>query len=211
MSASLPLSFFARPAPLVAPDLLGCMLVRKIDGQRLAGRIVETEAYLGREDAASHAYRGPTARNRAMFGPPGHAYVYLIYGVHHCLNVVTGPKEEGQAVLIRALEPLAGLESMRARRGRRALQDLCSGPGKLCQAFAIDRSLDGHDLMAGVGLWLEAGPPPATSILAGPRVGVRGDGLALQRPWRFYLQGNPHVSGPRSVRPPGPGASRRGP
>lgn len=186
MSARSP-AFFARPAPLVAPDLLGCVLVRELAGVRLAGRIVETEAYLGSEDAASHAFRGPTARNRAMFGPPGHAYVYLIYGIHHCLNVVTGPAGAGQAVLIRAVQPLAGIEIMQQRRGRQALQDLCSGPGKLCQAFAIDRALDGHDLLAGAALWLEPGQSPAAAILSGPRVGVGGDDLARQRPWRFRL------------------------
>jgi DNA-3-methyladenine glycosylase len=172
------------------------VLVRRLAGQRLAGRIVETEAYLGAEDAASHAYRGPTPRNRAMFGPPGHAYVYFIYGNHFCLNVVTGAVGEGQAVLIRALEPLEGIAVMQAQRRRTAVLELTNGPGKLCQALAVDRRLDGHDLTLGETLWLEAGPPVGP-VLSGPRVGVRGDAEALAAPWRFYLGGNPFVSRPR--------------
>jgi len=194
MGEPLPRAFFARSAVEVAPDLLGNVLVREIDGHRLAGRIVEVEAYLGREDAASHAFRGPTPRNRSMFGPPGHAYVYLIYGVHHCLNVVTGPEGDGQAVLIRALEPLEGHEIMRFRRGGVPDRQLTNGPGKLCQALGIDRRLDGHDLCVGEILWLEPGPKPSEPICAGPRVGVRGDALALERPWRFYLKDNPFLS-----------------
>lgn len=193
----LPRSFYARSAVVVAPALLGCLLVRRLAGRRLAGRIVETEAYLGAEDAASHAYRGPTPRNRAMFGPPGHAYVYFIYGNHFCLNVVTGAVGEGQAVLIRALEPLEGIEVMQAQRRRTAVLELTNGPGKVCQALAVDRRLDGHDLTLGETLWLEAGPSPAGPVLSGPRVGVRGDAEALTAPWRFYLGGNPFVSRPR--------------
>ncbi len=194
MPDPIPRAFYARSALEVAPDLLGAILVRELDGQRLAGRIVEVEAYLGGEDAASHAFRGPTPRNRSMFGPPGHAYVYLIYGVHHCLNIVTGPEGDGQAVLIRALEPLEGIELIRVNRRGVAHRQLTNGPGKLCQALAIDRRLDGHDLCLGETLWLEPGPQPEESICAGPRVGVRGDDLALNRPWRFYLKGNPYVS-----------------
>jgi DNA-3-methyladenine glycosylase len=203
----LPRVFYARSAIEVAPALLGKVLVREHGGVRLAGRIVEVEAYLGEEDAASHAFRGPTPRNRSMFGPPGHAYVYLIYGVHHCLNIVTGPEGEGQAVLIRALEPLEGLEIMRQRRGRVPDRHLTNGPGKLCQALAIDRRLDGHDLCLGELLWVEDGPPPAEPICRGPRVGVRGDERALTRPWRFFLQGNryvsPHALNKRSCPSPG--------
>ena len=194
MPEPLPRSFYARSAVEVAPDLLGSVLVRVWQGRVLRGRIVEVEAYLGSEDAASHAYRGPTPRNRSMFGPPGHAYVYLIYGIHHCLNIVTGPEGEGQAVLIRALEPLEGLDIMRARRGDVSDRNLTNGPGKLCQALAIDRRLDGHDLCLGERLWLEQGPPPSEAICTGPRIGVRGDDLALQRPWRFFLRDNPFVS-----------------
>ncbi len=190
----LPRSFYARAAVDLAPDLLGKRLMRELDGRLLVGRIVEVEAYLGGEDAASHAFRGPTPRNRSMFGPPGHAYVYLIYGVHHCLNIVTGPEGDGQAVLIRALEPLAGLDVMRAHRGAVAERDLTNGPGKLCQALGIDKRLDGHDLCLGAGLWLADAPPPLEPICAGPRVGVRGDDAALARPWRYFLKDNPFVS-----------------
>ncbi len=187
-------SFYARSAVVVARDLLGHWLVREIAGVRLVGRIVETEAYLGEEDAASHAFRGPTPRNRSMFGPPGHAYVYLIYGMHHCLNIVTGPVGKGQAVLIRAVEPLEGLDVMRMNRKGVPLRQLTNGPGKLCQAFAIDKTLDGHDLCLAQALWLEAGPPPQETICQGPRIGVRGDDKALSRPWRFFLKNNPFIS-----------------
>ncbi|MCO6453311.1 MAG: DNA-3-methyladenine glycosylase [Caldilineales bacterium] len=187
-------AFFQRSPLDIAPELLGCLLVRELDGVRLAGRIVEVEAYMGEEDAASHAYRGETARNRAMFGPPGHGYVYLIYGIHHCLNVVCGPVGLARAVLIRALEPLAGIEVMRERRGQENMRALCSGPGKLCQALGIDRALDGHDLLGGSALWLEPGVVPGDAICTSPRVGVRGDEAAINAPWRFFLSGNPDVS-----------------
>lgn len=190
----LPPAFYARSPLLVAPDLLGCLLVREWAGERLAGRIVEVEAYLGADDAASHAFRGPTARNRVMFGPAGFAYVYFIYGMHFCLNAVTGQEGKASAVLIRALEPISGLETMRKRRRQSKTAVLCDGPGKLCQALAIDRALNNHDLTLGRELWLESGPPPFEAIVAGPRIGVRGDAAALAAPWRFWLAGNPYVS-----------------
>ena len=149
----LPRSFYARAAHEVAPDLLGQVLVRIFpDGARASVRIVEVEAY-GPDDPASHAFRGETPRNTVMFGPPGHLYVYFTYGMHHCMNVVTG---EGSAVLLRAAEPLEGEEEMVVRRGRERPVDLCSGPGRLTQALAVDRRDDGLDLVAGQGLWLEA-------------------------------------------------------
>ena len=195
MSAFIPpREFYSRAALEVAPDLLGCVLVREINGERLAGRIVEVEAYYGQEDAASHAFRGPTERNRAMFGPAGRAYIYLIYGMHYCLNVVTGQEGRGEAVLIRALEPLQGIEIMKQRRGRDNVRDLTNGPAKLCQALDIDKRLYGHDLTLGRILWIEAGPRPQEPVVTGPRVGVRGDERARTAPWRFYLQGNPFVS-----------------
>jgi hypothetical protein len=129
-----------------------------------------------------------------MFGPPGHAYVYLIYGVHYCLNIVTGPEGDGQAVLIRALEPLAGIDVMRANRGNVADRDLTNGPGKLCQALGIDKRLDGHDLCLGRALWLEDAPRPEEPVCISPRVGVRGDDAALSRPWRYFLKDNPFVN-----------------
>ena len=147
----------------VAPDLLGQVLVRVFpDGSRASVRIVEVEAY-GPDDPASHAFRGETPRNAVMFGPPGHLYVYFTYGMHHCMNVVTGGVAEGSAVLLRAAEPLEGEDEMVVRRGREVPLDLCSGPGRLAQALAVDRRDDGLDLVAGDGLWLEAARGPSRS------------------------------------------------
>ncbi len=181
--------FFLRPTLTVARDLLGRTLVRMLDGQRLAGRISEVEAYIGEDDLASHAARGLTPRNRAMYGSGGLTYVYLIYGMHHCLNVVT--EEEGfpAAVLIRAIQPLEGLALMESRRPGRPLRSLTDGPAKLCQALAIDRRLDGYDLIAGEALWLEAGAPaPEALVRATPRINVGGDAQARAVPWRFVVQ-----------------------
>jgi DNA-3-methyladenine glycosylase len=193
----LPRSFYARPALDVAPDLLNKVLVA---GQ-CAGRIVEVEAYMGSIDPASHAYRGRTARNATMFGPPGHLYVYFTYGMHFCANVVSGvtrsvPRDDGQAVLLRALAPLAGLAEMRERRpAARRDRDLTNGPGKLCQALGLDRSHDGDDLVARGAVWIGddgVAPPdhPATST----RIGIS---VAREQPWRWFVPGDPHVSGPR--------------
>lgn len=181
-------TFYLRPTLEVARDLLGCTLVRLLDGQHLAGRICEVEAYVGEDDLASHAARGPTPRNRAMYGPGGLAYVYLIYGMHHCLNVVTEDAGFPAAVLIRAIEPLAGVDVMQAQRAGRPLRTLADGPAKLCQALAIDRRLDGHDLTAGVELWLEAGEPaPDAAVQTTPRINVSGDERSKTLPWRFVL------------------------
>ncbi len=188
--------FFARDTLAVCRDLLGRRLVRLLDGERLVGRIVEVEAYTGEDDQSSHARPGPTARNAPMYGPPGHAYVYLIYGMYHCLNLVTEREGHPAAALVRALEPLAGVETMRALRGGRLDLPLTSGPGRLCQAMAIDRAFDGADLCApDAKLFLEQGAPVDTeTIVAGPRVNVRGDRRAVTIPWRFYVRDNPHVS-----------------
>lgn len=187
-SAPLARSFYLRPTLAVARDLLGRTLVRVLDGQRLAGRISEVEAYVGEDDLASHAARGLTPRNRAMYGHGGLAYVYLIYGMHHCLNVVTEAEGFPAAVLIRGMQPLEGAALMQANRAGRPLRDLATGPARLCQALAVDRRLDGHDLTAGVGLWLEPGDPaPASAIAATPRVNVGGDQHARTIPWRFVL------------------------
>lgn len=189
--APLPHSFYQRPTLEVARNLLGRTLVRALNGQRLAGRICEVEAYVGEDDLASHAARGPSARNRSMYGPGGLAYVYLIYGMHHCLNVVTEHTGYPAAVLIRAMEPLDGLAQMQQNRGGRTGRGLLDGPAKLCQALAIDRRLDGHDLAVGVELWLEPGEPvPASAIRATARVNVGGDPQARSVPWRFVLQGS---------------------
>jgi len=186
-------AFYYRDTLQVARELLGKTLVRDWQGRRLTGRIVETEAYVGQADSACHAARGRTKRNAVMFGPPGHAYVYFIYGMYHCLNVVTEAEGFAAAVLIRALEPLEGLAVMREQRRNRSDRALTSGPGKLCQALAIDRQLNGVDLCAGGPLYIEAGEI-AGEIVAGPRVGIRADPQDLAAPWRFCVADNPFVS-----------------
>ncbi|MDB5163766.1 MAG: DNA-3-methyladenine glycosylase [Candidatus Saccharibacteria bacterium] len=174
----------------VAPTLLGCYLVRQLNGQRVVGKIVETEAYHQR-DAASHSYRGQTPRNSVMFGPPGFAYVYFTYGMHYCMNVVTGQPGEGSAVLIRALEPLEGLELMQENRGGKSESELTNGPAKLCQALGVDKRLNGHDLSA-PSLQLVLGSPlPTSRIVQTTRIGIRHD---TDKPWRFYIKDNPFVS-----------------
>jgi DNA-3-methyladenine glycosylase len=185
----LPLSFYSRPTLDVARDLLGRTLVRALNGQRLTGRICEVEAYVGEDDLASHAARGPCARNRSMYGPGGLAYVYLIYGLHHCLNVVTENTGYPAAVLIRGMEPVDGLEQMQQNRGGRTGRGLLDGPAKLCQALAIDRRLDGHNLTTGIELWLEAGEPVANAaVQTTSRVNVGGDQQARSVPWRFVAK-----------------------
>ena len=186
----------------VAPTLLGRVLARRLDdGTVFRAKLVEVEAYEP-DDPASHSFRGPTARNAAMFGPPGHLYVYLIYGMHHCMNVTTGPRGRGSAVLLRAAEPIAGLDAMRRLRPAASDRDLCRGPGRLAKAFGVDRALDGLDLLADGRLWLEAGTPLSQDRIAtGPRVGVR-HGTAL--PWRYWERDSPYVSAPPS------GSSPRG-
>jgi DNA-3-methyladenine glycosylase len=186
-----------------APALLGAILARvPPEGPPMAGRVVETEAY-NQDDPASHSFRGPGARTRSMFGRPGVAYVYRIYGVHHCLNVSAGEDGRGEAVLIRALAPLEGLDAMAAARAGRS-KGLCDGPGKLCQALGVDLALDGEDLLASGRLFLLA--PPRR--IAPEEIGVSGRigiSKAVERPWRFFLRGDPHVSKGR----PGPPPPRR--
>ncbi len=179
------------PTHLLSGDVTAA--ARALIGARLTcegvgGVIVETEAYAG-DDPASHSFGGPTARNAAMFGPAGHAYVYRIYGMHWCLNLVTGPVGKGEAVLIRALAPTTGIEVMRVRRGQQDVRRLCAGPGMLCQALAITRE---HD-----GLPMDAPPfslepcDAAVEIVAGPRIGIT---KAADAPWRFGLKGSPFLS-----------------
>jgi DNA-3-methyladenine glycosylase len=189
-------AFFARDTLIVARDLLGQRLVRVLDGARLSGRIVEVEAYVGEGDQASHARFGRTERNAPMYGPPGHAYVYFVYGMHHCLNVVTGREGYPAAVLIRALEPLEGIEGMRARRGGRPDPQLTSGPARLCQALDVGRQFDGADLCAPDALlFLERDAAmPDDAVATGPRVGVRGDEVALTVPWRLYVRDSRYIS-----------------
>ena len=180
--------FFARSVHEVAPDLIGVTLL-----VGAGGRIVEVEAY-DQEDPASHGYRGRTARNVAMFGPPGHAYVYRSYGIHWCLNLVCGEEGVAEAVLIRALEPTAGIEEQRRRRGVEDLHALCSGPGKLCQALGINHEHDGLRLDAPPFRLEPRGDTP--EILTGPRIGIT---RATELSWRYGLAGSPFVS--RALRP----------
>lgn len=180
----------AQPAPLVARRLLGCRLIRELDGRRMVGKIVETEAY-DQDDAASHSYKGRTPRTDVMFGPPGFLYVYFTYGMHYCANVVCGPAGQGAAVLIRAIEPLEGLDIMSQNRNGRHGVALTNGPAKICQAFGLDRRDSGHDL----------GTPPTrlslepllrkSQVVQTTRIGLS---RALDVPWRFYVKGNPFVS-----------------
>ncbi len=184
-------SFFARSALKVAPELLGKILVRNAGGRRIAGRIVEVEAYLGEDDPASHGFRGKTERNAVMFGPAGRVYVYFTYGNHFCMNVVTGREGKAGAVLIRALEPLEGIPFMRRRRKKERLTDLASGPGKLCQALAVDRKLNGANL-AKNEIWIEWSLKRGRIVKAqSGRVGIS---TAIDRPYRFFIRDSPFVS-----------------
>jgi DNA-3-methyladenine glycosylase len=216
----LPRAFFDRPATEVAPDLLGCVLWHGSPAGRVAVRLVEVEAYEGLADPASHAFRGQTARNAVIFGEPGHAYVYFTYGMHFCVNLVCQPAGQPEAVLIRAGEVIEGAELAGQRRRGRAADlasdlavagadgsrrvrevDLARGPGRLCQALGIDKALDGADACRpdsplGIG-------PPLTAtgrdqIRTGPRVGIR---QAAERPWRYWLADDGHVSIFRSSKP----------
>jgi DNA-3-methyladenine glycosylase len=190
--APLPRSFYARDAKTVARDLLGRLLVSTVDGRRCVARIVETEAYVGPHDPASHAAGGRrTPRNEVMYGAPGLAYVYFTYGMHWCFNVVTDRTGFPGAVLIRAAEPLEGLAVMRRRRGAQADRLLAAGPARLAQALGIARAHNGHALN-GAPLWIAAGEPvPARRRVASGRVGIR---VATDWPLRFHERGSPFVS-----------------
>jgi DNA-3-methyladenine glycosylase len=184
--------FYARPVEEVARDLIGCT-VRHAGA---AGRIVETESYHESEPAC-HAHVGVTARSRTLFGPPGHAYVYFSYGVHALLNAVTEPAGTGSAVLIRALEPLEGVELMRERRGLERTEDLCSGPGKLTQALGIGLALNESSLLEGpIEVHARAAGAPAPRVVRGERIGIT---KAVELPWRFCDRDSRHVSRPRPV------------
>lgn len=189
MAKKLPLRFYRRDTTAVARELLGCRLVHIVNGQRLSGRIIETEAYLGLTDRACHSYGGrKTERVKSMYLAGGHAYVYFIYGMHFCFNVVTRGAREPEAVLIRALEPEEGVAEMRRRRRIALDRDLANGPGKLCQALAIDRSCDGADLTHDI-LFIEHGlPQEAESLAISERVGIEYAGEAAMWPLRFQLK-----------------------
>lgn len=198
-SDPLPSAFYAHPAPITAQRLIGCLLYREMeDGQIVSGRIVETEAYT-QDDPACHAYNRRTPRCEVLYGAAGHAYVYFTYGIHHCLNVVCGIEGWAEGVLIRAIEPLSGLETMANNRGINALEIeavrqkrlLCSGPGKICQALKIDGSFNGHDLTTGSSLWIGNRLDENVRISTGVRVGIS---KAKEREWRFMLQGSPFIS-----------------
>jgi DNA-3-methyladenine glycosylase len=182
--------FYARSVLEVARDLIGCV----VEHEGLAGRIVETEAYHESEPAC-HAFAGITPRTRTLFDEPGVAYVYRSYGIHALLNAVCEPRGVGAAVLIRALEPLAGIEEMRARRGREREEELCSGPGKLTQALGIELSRNGTSLLDGpVTISPGDGDRAAARVVVGTRIGIS---KAVELRWRFCAAGNPHVSSPR--------------
>ena len=188
----------------MAPELLGCLLTARSEQGSVTVRITEVEAYAGERDPSSHAYRGRTARNAVMFGPPGHAYVYFIYGMHYSVNVVCMPDGVAEAVLVRAGEVVDGFELARARRpSTREDADLARGPGRLASALGLTRELDGADLCEPLGpLTLEQGKPvDATLIRSGPRVGIS---RAADWPWRFYLHGDPTVSPYRRSKAAGP-------
>ena len=183
--------FFKRDTKKVAKKLLGSYLFTNIDGKITGGRIVETEAYLGEEDKASHARAGKTKRTETMYGPPGHAYIYLVYGLHHQFNVVTREEGNPQAVLIRALEPVEGIDIMKGRRGR---EDLCTGPGKLCEALGITKDLNKENLR-GDNIWIKRGRNVSkNNIVESKRIGI--DYAEDHADWlcRFHIKDNQFVS-----------------
>lgn len=187
--------FYAANTLTLARDLLGTLLVRQLDGERLSGIIVETEAYLAADDPASHSHRGPNRKNAAMFMPAGTLYVYSIHA-KYCMNIVTEDADIGAAVLVRALEPYEGIETMQQRRGRESLRDLTSGPARLCHALAIDAALDKVDLTTSRDLWLEQ-PPSAVKerqwdVAVSPRIGISSAQDAL---YRYFMDGHYCVSG----------------
>jgi DNA-3-methyladenine glycosylase len=198
MPRKLPKSFYLDDTVSVARALLGCVLWRRLEhGELLAARIVETEAYLGANDMASHARRGlRSARNESMYLAGGHAYVYFTYGMHWCLNVVTQEADLAEAVLLRAAEPVRGVDLMRERRPKAKKEwELMNGPGKICMAMGIDRELDGESLR-GDTLWITTRDAEVSGeeIAVSPRIGIDNSGAAAAWPLRFYLRGHRHVS-----------------
>lgn len=186
------MEFLNGPALEVAPRLLGCILERELDGATVRVRIVETEAY-DQADVASHSYRGRTPRTDVMFGPAGYLYVYFTYGMHYCCNVVVGEKGHGTAVLIRAVEPLEGEDILTQHRAGKRGPDLTNGPAKLCQAMAINKVLNGHDLTRSPLKLIPMPPLSKRAVTQTTRIGI-SQGKDL--PWRFYETGNPYVSVP---------------
>jgi DNA-3-methyladenine glycosylase len=205
MPSRLTKSFFAREADIVARDLLGCLLVRMHEGTRVAGRIVETEAYMGVHDQASHARNNRrTPRTEPMYGPPGLSYVYFTYGMHFCMNVSCKAKDDPAAVLIRALEPIEGLDTMRAARGpHHKDRELCRGPARLCQALAIGPAQNALDTLTSDTIWFEKGKLRSSEKVAtSARIGLgekADEGGWTQRPLRFFIADSPFVSGRAKV------------
>jgi DNA-3-methyladenine glycosylase len=191
----LNINFYNRNADVVAPELLGKILVHKTGHSTLKARIVETEAYLEKLDPANHAFKGHTNRNAVMFGPAGHLYIYFTYGLHFCANVVAGPEGSGQAVLLRAAEPLEGIEAMALNRLTQNKLLLCNGPAKLTQAFAINKALNGISLL-GSTLWIED-DNYKSKYATSRRIGIS---KAVGLPLRFYISGNKYVSKPNKYR-----------
>lgn len=178
------------PVEQLAPRLLGCELVREIDGQRLAGKIVEVEAY-DQTDAASHSYKGNTPRTSIMFGPAGYLYVYFSYGMHYCMNVVLGANGYGAAALIRAIEPLAGQDIMSQNRHGLSAEQLTNGPAKTCQALAVNKAFNGHDLTKPPLMLIIKPPLAPDQIVQTTRIGIS---KAKDQPWRFFIKNNKYVS-----------------
>lgn len=188
-------AWFDRPSLDLARDLMGARLVHRAPEGTVGGRIVEVEAYAGPEDLAAHSSRGPTDRNRVMFGRPGHLYVYLVYGLHHCLNVVAGPGGKPEAVLVRAVQIDEGMDLARARRGAQPSEArLASGPGNVGRALGVDRTLNGIDLVPGDRVLVEPRSGPTPTIASGPRIGVDYAGPWAARSMRFWISDDPHVS-----------------
>ncbi|MBR4909685.1 MAG: DNA-3-methyladenine glycosylase [Acidaminococcaceae bacterium] len=190
-------SFFRQDTIELARKLLGCLLVHGTPEGVAGGMIVETEAYMGAIDKACHAYQNRSERTKIMYGDGGYAYVYFIYGMHHCFNVVTGPAGEGNAVLIRALEPVIGIDLMRKRRQTSQLRNLCSGPGKVCQALAITKEEYGLDLCDSTSplRLVRFRDIPDNRIASSSRINVAYAEEAADWPWRFYVKDNMYVSG----------------
>lgn len=188
------ITFCQKDPVTVAKNILGAYLIRETSEGIIKGRIVEVEAYGGFHDAGSHISKGVTARTKIMLDTPGLAYVYIIYGMYHCLNLVAHTENQAGAVLIRAVEPLEGLEIMKQRRGLSVTKNVCNGPGKLCQAFGITKADNGH-LLSEQPLYIVKGAPlPEEQVAATPRVNIDYAGEAKEWLWRFYIKDNPYIS-----------------
>lgn len=187
-------SFYERDPVIVARDLLGKFLIHDTHEGQLIGKIVEVEAYGGLQDAGSHASRGITERTKIMFDNPGLAYVYLIYGMHYCLNVTAHVNGQAGAILLRAVEPISGIEFMKKRRAKESIRDLCSGPGKLCQAFGVNKSHNGHQLTSSPLYITEGEPITEDAVVATPRINIDYAGEAKNWPWRFYSKESLFIS-----------------